>query len=63
MTLSAFNKMVEDLVVAKKNGGSDLQSKKDETNPIIKKNIKMLKTQAEKNGLSINDLIKMLKSE
>ena len=63
MTLSEFNKMVEDLVIAKKNGDSDLQSKKDEPNPIIKKNIKMLKSQAEKNGLSINDLIKMLKSE
>jgi len=63
MTLSEFNKMVEDLVVSKRNGGTDLQSKNDETNPIIKKNVKMLKTQAEKNGLNINDLIKMLKSE
>jgi len=63
MTLFEFNKMVEDLIVAKKNKNVDLQSKKDEPNPIIKKNIKTLKLQAEKEGLSINDLVKMLKNE
>jgi len=63
MTLSEFNKMVEDLVISKRKENSDIQSSNTETNPIIKKNIKLLKTQAEKNGLSINDLIKMLKSE
>lgn len=66
MTLSEFKKgnilkMVEDLLVNKKTN-DDIQIKKED-NPIIKKNIKMLKTQAEKNGLSLNDLIKMLKSE
>lgn len=66
MTLSELNKgnllkMVEDLLV-NKNNDNDIQISKD-VNPIIQKNIKMLKTQAEKNGLSLNDLIKMLKSE
>jgi hypothetical protein len=66
MTLSEFKKgnilkMVEDLLVNKGND-NDIQISKD-VNPIVKKNIKMLKTQAEKNGLSLNDLIKMLKSE
>ena len=66
MTLSEFKKgnilkMVEDLLVNKGNN-NDIQTSKD-VNPIIQKNIKMLKTQAEKNGLSLNDLIKMLKSE
>ena len=37
--------------------------KNAEPNPIIKKNIKTLKLQAEKEGLSINDLVKMLKNE
>jgi hypothetical protein len=53
--------MVEDLLV-NKNNDNDIQISKD-VNPIIQKNIKMLKAQAEKNGLSLNDLIKMLKSE
>jgi hypothetical protein len=66
MTLSELNKgnllkMVEDLLV-NKNNDNDIQISKD-VNPIIQKNIKMLKAQAEKNGLSLNDLIKMLKSE
>ena len=66
MTLSELNKgnllkMVEDLLV-NKGSDNDIQISKD-VNPIIQKNIKMLKTQAEKNGLSLNDLIKMLKSE
>jgi hypothetical protein len=66
MTLSEFKKgnilkMVEDLLV-NKNNDNDIQISKD-VNPIIQKNIKMLKAQAEKNGLSLNDLIKMLKSE
>ena len=60
MTLSEIKKLIEDLVMAKKSGDDDINSPDNE---IIKKNIKTLKAQADKNGVSISKLIKMLKSE
>jgi hypothetical protein len=60
MTLSEIKKLIEDLVMAKKSDNDDINSPDNE---IIKKNIKTLKAQAEKNGVSISKLIKMLKSE
>jgi hypothetical protein len=56
-------KMVEDILMKNKKKDDDIKSKDKEPNPIIKKNIKTLKLQAEKEGLSISELIKMLKNE
>jgi hypothetical protein len=57
-------KMVEDLLMKKKNtDNSDVNKKEVEVSKILKKNITSLKKQAEKEGLSVSELIKMLKSE
>lgn len=58
-------KVVEDLLMKKRNSDSDL-SKKDsdsEVSSVIKKNIKSLLKQAGKEGLSKKDLIKLLNNE
>lgn len=57
-------KMLEDLLVKSKNTDSSEVGKKEfEASKILKKNIKSLKKQADKEGLSISELIKLLKSE
>ena len=61
-------KMLEDILTKKKNGG-DADINKKESNEInelptlIKKNVKSLLRQAEKQGLTKKDLIKILQSE
>ena len=50
--------------MGKKNSDNSEVGKKDlETSKILKKNISSLKKQAEKEGISISDLLKMFKSE
>jgi len=57
-------KMVEDLLMKKKNSdNSEVTKKENQVSNILKKNISSLKKQAEKEGLSVSELIKMLKSE
>ena len=57
-------KVVEDLLVKKKSSDSRDVNKKDlETSRMLKRNLTVLKRQAEKEGISVSDLIKMLKSE
>lgn len=57
-------KMVEDLLMKNKNSdNSEVGKKETEVSKILKKNITSLKKQAEKEGLSVSELIKMLKSE
>jgi len=56
-------KVLEDLLLKSKSNGIELKNNDKKESSIIKKNIKSLKKQAEKNGLSIADLIKLLKSE
>ena len=57
-------KVVEDLLVKKKSSDSGDVNKKDlETSRMLKRNLTVLKKQAEKEGISVSDLIKMLKSE
>ena len=58
-------KMVEDLLMNKKSSDSDLSDKDTEKDisPIIKKNVKSLLKQAEKEGLSKKELIKILMGE
>lgn len=56
-------KMLEDILMNKKNQDFELEEKDQHLSPIIKKNLKTLKKQAEKEGLSISELIKFMKSE
>jgi hypothetical protein len=57
-------KVVEDLLVKKKSSSNgDVNKKELETSRMLKRNLTVLKKQAEKEGISVSDLIKMLKSE
>ena len=57
-------KVLEDILVNKKNKDTDIGNKEPKNvSNIVKKNLTTLKKQAEKEGLSISELIKMLKSE
>jgi len=68
MTLSEIErskmiKMVEDILLNKKKKESDISEKEVKISKIIQKNINALKKMADKEGLTINQLVKMLKSE
>lgn len=56
-------KVLEDLLLKDKQKNTELKEKEKKESEIIIRNIKALKKQAEKKGLEISDLIKMLKSE
>jgi hypothetical protein len=56
-------KMVEDILMKKKSKDNELPKKDSDITNILKKNIKTLKKQADKEGISITELIKLLKSE
>ena len=57
-------KVVEDILMGKKNSdNSEVGKKETKTSNILKKNISSLKKQAEKEGISISELLKMFKSE
>lgn len=56
-------KVLEDILVGKKSKDTEISNKETKISKILKKNVKTLKSQAEKEGLSISELIKMLKSE
>jgi hypothetical protein len=54
--------MVEDIIVKNKLDDKDLSSKKDsQISKFLQKNLQSMKKIAKKEGLSINDLIKILK--
>jgi hypothetical protein len=57
-------KVVEDILMGKKSSdNSEVGKKETKTSNILKKNISSLKKQAEKEGISISELLKMFKSE
>ena len=57
-------KVVEDILMGKKSSdNSEVGKKETNTSNIIKKNISSLKKQAEKEGISLSELLKMFKSE
>ena len=56
-------KVVEDILVNKNTNKQDIANNESNVSAILKKNIKSLKNQAEKEGLSISELIKLIKSE
>jgi len=55
--------VVEDVLVKKPKTDGDISKKNKSMSKILKKNVEFLKKQAEKEGYTINELIKMLKSE
>jgi len=68
MTLSEIErqkmiKVVEDILVNKKNKSTEISEKNSKVSKVIKKNIDALKKMADKEGLTTNELIKMFKSE
>jgi hypothetical protein len=68
MTLSEIErtkmiKVVEDILMNKKNKDTEISEKESKVSKVIKKNADALKKMAEKEGMTINQLIKMLKSE
>jgi hypothetical protein len=57
-------KMVEDILLKNKYNEHEIEEKEEKvTSKIVKKNAQVLKKMAEKEGITINQLIKMLKSE
>jgi hypothetical protein len=68
MTLSEIErqkmiKVIDEIILNKKNNDGEIGEKENTASNIIKKNISALKKMAEKEGLTINQLVKMLKSE
>ena len=68
MTLSEIErqkmiKVVEDILVKKNKKTGEIDEKNGKVSKIIMKNIEALKKMADKEGLSLNQLIKMLKSK
>jgi hypothetical protein len=56
-------KMIEDLLINKNNTDSELMEKGDPIKKLLQKNINSLKAMAEKNGITVAELLKMFKSE
>jgi hypothetical protein len=68
MTLSEIGrqkmiKVIDEILLSKKNRDGEIGEKEDKVSKIIKKNIDSIKKMADKDGITINQLIKMLKSE
>jgi hypothetical protein len=68
MTLSEIERqkmisVLDEILLNKKNSDGEIGEKEDKSSKIIKKNVSTLKKMAEKEGITINQLIKMLKSE
>lgn len=57
-----MRKMVEDILTKKSKSDSDVVKKNTNVSKILKKNIKAIKNMAKKEGLTTNELIKLLKS-
>ena len=55
-------KMVEDILVQKSEKDHDLNDKESKTSKILQRNIKSLKKMAEKEGLSVSELLKLVKN-
>lgn len=54
---------VKEEIMTKKSNDGEIRKKTKSTSKVILRNIQALKKQAEKDGISINELIKMFKSE
>jgi len=56
-----IEKMVEDILLGKKTGEPELTEKNQSLSKLLTKNLESIKKIAEKEGISISDLIKVLK--
>lgn len=68
MTLSEIERqkmisVLDEILLNKKNSDGEIKEKDDKSSKILKKNIESLKKMAEKEGITLNQLIKMFKSE
>lgn len=57
------NEVKEDILVKKNKSNGEVNKKEKPTSKILKKNLDFIKKLAEKEGITINELVKMLKSE
>lgn len=58
-----MQKMLEDILLSKKNKNSEVVKKNKSIPPILKKNLSSIKKLADKEGVDIKELIKILKGE
>ena len=58
-----MKKMLEDILSKRSSDDADVVKKEHPSSKILKKNLESIKKMAEKEGISINQLVKMLKSE
>jgi hypothetical protein len=58
-----MKKMLEDILSKRSSDDADVVKKEHPTSKILKKNLESIKRMAEKEGISVNQLVKMLKSE
>ena len=58
-----MKKMLEDILSKRSSDDADVVKKEHPSSKILKKNLDSIKRMAEKEGISINQLVKMLKSE
>ena len=58
-----MKKMLEDILSKRNPEDADVVKKEHPSSKILKKNLESIKKMAEKEGISINQLVKMLKSE
>ena len=56
-----IEKMVEDILLGKKTGEPELTEKNQSLSKLLTKNLESIKKIAEKEGISISDLIKVLR--
>lgn len=55
--------LIEDVLFDKETDNKDIKLKKDNINPLLLRNIRSLKKMAKENGITIQELIKILKNE
>jgi transcriptional regulator with AAA-type ATPase domain len=58
-----MNKMVDEMLAKRSKDNSEVQNKETTVSKMLKKNIEAIKKIADNEGISINQLIKILKSE
>jgi hypothetical protein len=58
-----MKKMLEDILSKRNSDDADVVKKETPTSKILKNNLNSIKRMAEKEGISVNQLIKMLKGE
>jgi len=58
-----MKKMIDEIILSKRSYDEDIRQKETDISPIIIKNLKSLKRQAERQGIGVKELIKLMRSE